>query len=120
MKKQIIDVNTIAAFQAVAHKIAEMATDLEAAHGLVYRAAWRISQAEPDLRLSSMAKLFATEAANRIADECTRIFGSYGFAMEFEAQRFYRDARFLLYGGGTSEILRTVIAREMGVPKKRG
>lgn len=109
----------IAAFQAIAHKIADMATELEAARGLVYRAAWRICQGEQDLRLSSMAKLFATEAANRIADECTRIFGSYGFAMEFDAQRYYRDARFLLYGGGTSEILRTVIAREMGVPQKR-
>jgi alkylation response protein AidB-like acyl-CoA dehydrogenase len=108
----------IAAFQAIAHKIAEMGTQLEAARGLVYRAAWLIDRGEPDVKTASMAKLFATEAANRIADECTRIFGSYGFAMEYDAQRYYRDARFLLYGGGTSEILRTVIAKEMGVPGK--
>lgn len=109
----------IGAFQAIAHKIAEMATQLEAARGLVYRAAWQIDQGDRDMKLASMAKLYATEAANLIVDQCTRIFGSYGFAMEYDAQRYYRDARFLLYGGGTSEILRTIIAREMGVPKKR-
>ena len=110
----------IGAFQAIAHKIADMGTELEAARGLVYRAAWAIDRAEGEMRLASMAKLFATETANRIADQCTRIFGSYGFAMEYDAQRYFRDARFLLYGGGTSEILRTVIARELGVPKRRG
>jgi alkylation response protein AidB-like acyl-CoA dehydrogenase len=109
----------IGAFQAIAHKIADMATELEAARDLVYHSAWKVAQGQQDLRLASMAKLFATEAANRIADQCTRIFGSYGFAMEFDAQRHFRDARFLLYGGGTSEVLRTVIARDMGVPKRR-
>lgn len=109
----------IVTFQAIAHKIAEMGTQLEAARSLVYRAAWLIDQGDQDVKVASMAKLFATEAANRIADECTRIFGSYGFAMEYDAQRYYRDARFLLYGGGTSEILRTVIAREMGAPRKQ-
>jgi benzylmalonyl-CoA dehydrogenase len=105
----------IAAYQAIAHKIAEMGTQLEAARGLVYRAAWQIEQGRPDMKLASMAKLFATEMANRAADECTRIFGSYGFAMEYDAQRYFRDARFLLYGGGTSEILRGIIAKELGV-----
>jgi alkylation response protein AidB-like acyl-CoA dehydrogenase len=107
----------IGAFQAIAHKIAEMGTELEAARALVYWAAWAVDQGQREMRLASMAKLFATEAANRIADECTRIFGSYGFAMEYDAQRYFRDARFLLYGGGTSEILRTVIARELGVAR---
>ncbi len=105
----------IAAYQAIAHKIAEMGTQLEAARGLVYRAAWQIEQGRPDMKLASMAKLFATEMANKAADECTRIFGSYGFAMEYDAQRYFRDARFLLYGGGTSEILRGIIAKELGV-----
>jgi alkylation response protein AidB-like acyl-CoA dehydrogenase len=117
----------IAAYQAIAHKIAEMGTQLEAARSLVYRAAWLLDegtkaadsrQKEEATKMAPMAKLFATEVANRIADECTRIFGSYGFAMEYDAQRYYRDARFLLYGGGTSEILRGVIAQEMGVRKK--
>lgn len=105
----------IGAYQAVAHSIAEMGTQLEAARGLVYRAAGRIDIGKPDMKLASMAKLFASEAANRIADVCTRIFGSYGFAMEYDAQRYFRDARFLLYGGGTSEILRGIIAKELGV-----
>jgi len=109
----------IGVFQAISHKIADMATELEAARDLVYHSAWKVAQGEQDLRLASMAKLFATEVANRVADQCTRIFGSYGFAMEFDAQRYFRDARFLLYGGGTSEVLRTVIAKEMGVPKRR-
>jgi len=109
----------IADFQAISHKIAEMGTRLEAADALVYRAARDIDAGRRDVKLASMAKLFATEAANFIADECTRIYGSYGFAMEYDAQRYYRDARFLLYGGGTSEILRTNIAREMGVPAPR-
>jgi alkylation response protein AidB-like acyl-CoA dehydrogenase len=105
----------IAAYQAIAHKIAETGTQLEAARGLVYRAAWQIERGQPDMKLASMAKLFATEMANKAADECTRIFGSYGLAMEYAAQRYFRDARFLLYGGGTSEILRGIIAKEMGV-----
>jgi alkylation response protein AidB-like acyl-CoA dehydrogenase len=92
-----------------------MATELEAARGLVYTAAAEISAGRRDMKLASMAKLFATETANRLADGCTRIFGSYGFAMEYDAQRYFRDARFLLYGGGTSEILRTIIAKELGV-----
>jgi butyryl-CoA dehydrogenase len=98
-------------FQAVAHREADMATELEAARWLVYRAAWGVEQGEKDPALAAMAKLFASEAANRVADGATRIFGSYGFAMEYDAQRYFRDARFTLYGGGTSEILRTVIAR---------
>ncbi len=109
----------IGAFQAINHKIADMGTQLEAARGLVYKAAWQIDQGESDMKLSAMAKLFSSETANRIADECTRILGSYGFAMEYDAQRYFRDARFLLYGGGTSEILRTNIARDMGVPQKK-
>jgi alkylation response protein AidB-like acyl-CoA dehydrogenase len=105
----------IAAYQAIQHKIAQMGTQLEAARALVQRAAWQIDSGCPDMKLASMAKLFATEMANQAADECTRIFGSYGFAMEYDAQRYFRDARFLLYGGGTSEILRNIIAKELGV-----
>jgi alkylation response protein AidB-like acyl-CoA dehydrogenase len=100
-------------FQAIQHKLAEMATRLEAARTLVYRAAWLIDQGQPDTKISAMAKLFASEMANYVADEATRIFGAYGFAMEFDVQRYFRDARFLLYGGGTSEILKNMIAREL-------
>jgi len=103
----------IVKFQAIQHKLAEMATRLEAARTLVYRAAWLIDQGTPDTKISAMAKLFASEMANFVADEATRIYGAYGYAMEFEAQRYFRDARFLLYGGGTSEILKNMIAREL-------
>ena len=62
-----------------------------------------------------MAKYFATEAACRAGDEATRIFGAYGYAMEYTAQRYYRDNRFLLYGGGTHEVLQPNIARWVGL-----
>ncbi len=103
----------IAQFQAIQHKLADMATQLQAARWLVFNATWQIDKGKPDNTSAAMAKLFASEMANKLADEATRIFGSYGFAMEYEAQRYFRDARFLLYGGGTSEILRNVIAKEM-------
>ncbi|HBY98002.1 MAG: acyl-CoA dehydrogenase family protein [Ardenticatenaceae bacterium] len=105
----------IGKFQAIAHKLAAMATQLEATRWLVYRAAWGISAGEPDMRLAAMAKLYASEMANELADEATRIFGSYGFAMEYDAQRYFRDARFLLYGAGTSEILLSLIAKQLGL-----
>lgn len=98
-------------FQAIAHKLAHMATQLEAARSLVYRAAWQISAGKPDVKLAAMSKYFATEVANACADQATRIFGSYGYAMEYDVQRYFRDARFLLYGAGTSEILLSLIAR---------
>jgi len=105
----------IAKFQAISHKLADMATELEAARWLVYRSAWLIDQGKPDMKAASMAKLFASEMANRLADQSTRIFASYGFAMEYDVQRYFRDARLLLLGGGTSEILRTIISGQMGL-----
>ncbi len=103
----------IGRFQAIEHKLAEMATDLYAARLVTEDAAARIDAGLPVTREAAMAKLFATEACVRITDECTRIFGSYGFAMEYPAQRYFRDARFLLYGGGTSELLRGLIGRDV-------
>jgi alkylation response protein AidB-like acyl-CoA dehydrogenase len=105
----------IAKFQAISHKLADMATELEASRWLVYRSAWLIDQGKADMKAASMAKLFASEMANRLADESTRILASYGFAMEYDVQRYFRDARLLLLGGGTSEILRTIISRQMGL-----
>jgi alkylation response protein AidB-like acyl-CoA dehydrogenase len=100
-------------FQAIQMKLAEMGTDLEAARHLVHYAAWLRDNDRPCTREAAMAKLFATERATDICDKATRIFGSYGFAMEFDAQRYFRDIRFTLYGGGTSEILKTLIAKGM-------
>ena len=100
-------------FQAVQMKLAEMATDMEAARHLVYYAAWLLDTGRPHRREASQAKLFATEAAATACDKAARIFASYGYAMEYPIQRFLRDVRFTLIGGGTSDILKLVIAKEL-------
>jgi alkylation response protein AidB-like acyl-CoA dehydrogenase len=100
-------------FQAIQGKLAEMGTDLAAATHLVHYAAWLRDRGRPHQCEAAMAKLFATERATEICDQATRILGAYGYALEFGAQRYLRDVRFTLYGGGTSEILKLVIAREM-------
>jgi len=98
-------------FQAIQLKLGEMATDLEAATRLVHYAAWLADSGRPHMQEAAMAKLFATEAATAIADKATRIYASYGFAMEYPVQRYFRDIRFTLLGGGTSEILKMLVAR---------
>jgi len=100
-------------FQAIQAKLAEMATDLEAAHHLVYYAAWLHGAGRPHHKEAAMAKLNATEAAARICDQAARVLASYGYAMEYPVQRYLRDVRFTLIGGGTSEILKLIIAKEM-------
>lgn len=105
----------ISKFQLIQAKVGNMATDLEASRLLTYKATRLIDQNSSALTESSMAKYFATEAACRAGDEVTRIFGAYGYSMEYPAQRYYRDNRFLLYGGGTHEILQTNIARWVGL-----
>jgi butyryl-CoA dehydrogenase len=100
-------------FQAIQMKLADMATNLEAAIHLVQYAAWLRDQDRPCMREAAMAKLFATERAVEICDQATRILGSYGYASEFAAQRYLRDIRFTLYGGGTSEINKLIIAKDL-------
>ncbi|MBI2461457.1 MAG: acyl-CoA dehydrogenase family protein [Candidatus Rokubacteria bacterium] len=102
--------------QAIAFKLADMLTLLHTSTLLVYHAAWCLDQGRPATREAAMAKLVASEAANTIADEASRIYASYGFAMEYPVQRYFRDARFLLLGGGTSEILRLIIGRDLDRP----
>jgi butyryl-CoA dehydrogenase len=99
--------------QAIGFKLADMLTSLHAAALVTYQAAARLDAGRPIGREASMAKLFASETAVRITDEAARVFASYGLAMEYPVQRYFRDARFLLPGGGTSEILRLVIGREL-------
>lgn len=103
-------------FQAIQMKLAEMGTNLEAATHLVHYAAWLKDNSESYQsyqREAAMAKLFASERAIEICDQATRILGAYGYAKEFSAERYFRDVRFTLYGGGTNEILKLLIAREM-------
>jgi butyryl-CoA dehydrogenase len=99
--------------QAIGFKLADMLTSLHAAALVTYQAAARLDAGRPIGREAAMAKLFASETAVRVTDEAARIFASYGLASEYPAQRYFRDARFLLPGGGTSEILRLVIGREL-------
>jgi benzylmalonyl-CoA dehydrogenase len=100
-------------YQAIQIKLAEMATELEAAIHFVYHAAWLRDNDKPDHKQAAMAKLFASETAARVCDQAARVFASYGYAMEYPAQRFLRDVRFTLIGGGTSEILKLIIAKEI-------
>jgi len=100
-------------YQAIQMKLAEMATGLEAATQLVYRAAWLCDTGRSHHKEAAMAKLFASECAARIADQAARVFASYGYAMEYPVQRYLRDVRFTLIGGGTSEILKLIIAKEV-------
>jgi alkylation response protein AidB-like acyl-CoA dehydrogenase len=106
--------------QAIAFKLADMLTWIHAAMLLTYHAAWSLDQGLQITREAAMAKLFASETANKVADEASRIFASYGFAMEYPVQRYFRDARFLLLGGGTSEILRLIISRDLDRPPTLG
>ncbi len=105
----------IGSFQLIQQKIANMATEIWASHLMIYKAAEMIDRGERTLKEASMAKYFASEVACRASDEATRIFGAYSYSMEYDVQRYYRDCRFLLFGGGTSEILQTIISRESGV-----
>jgi alkylation response protein AidB-like acyl-CoA dehydrogenase len=105
----------IGSFQLVQQKIANMATDIWASHLMTYKTTEMIDNGERALKEASMAKYFASETACRATDEATRIYGAYSYSMEYDVQRFYRDSRFLLFGGGTSEILQTIISRECGV-----
>ncbi|MDH4172935.1 MAG: acyl-CoA dehydrogenase family protein [Betaproteobacteria bacterium] len=100
-------------YQAIQMKLAEMATELEAATQLVYRAAWLRDAGKPHHKEAAMAKLFASECAARVTDQAARVFASYGYAMEYPVQRYLRDARFTLIGGGTSEILKLIISKEV-------
>ena len=99
-------------FQLIQEKIAEIDVRIKTSWLLTYYAAWLKDKGNFPVKEAAMAKLYSTETACYVVDEVTRIHGAYGIAEEFPAQRFFRDARFLLFGGGTSEILKTLIAKE--------
>jgi alkylation response protein AidB-like acyl-CoA dehydrogenase len=103
----------ISEFQAIQWKLADMATEIDAARYLTYRAAWMYDQRRKTTLESSMAKLYASEVAVRAANEAVQIHGGYGFIKDYPAEKFYRDAKLCTIGEGTSEIQRMVIAREL-------
>ncbi len=103
----------IGEFQAIQWKIADMAMELDAARLMILRAAWLKDHDQPFTREASMAKLFATEAANRACAQAIQIHGGYGYTREFGVERHYRDVRVTTIYEGTSEIQRFVIARSL-------
>ena len=94
-------------------QVADTAAELAAATHLVYYAAWLHDSGKPHHKEAAMAKMFATETAATVCDKAARVFASYGYAMEYPVQRYLRDVRFTLIGGGTSEILKLIIAKEV-------
>jgi short-chain 2-methylacyl-CoA dehydrogenase len=109
----------IGRYQAVAFKCADMAVGVENARNLTYKAAWLKDQGRPFKAAAAMAKLYATELAVTASREATQIFGGYGFIDETPVSRFYRDAKVLEIGEGTSEVQRLVLSRELGLPVER-
>jgi butyryl-CoA dehydrogenase len=103
----------IGEFQAIQWKLADMATEIDAARLLVYRAAWLKQNARPHTEAGAKAKLFASEMARRQTAEAIQIFGGYGYTKEFPVERYYRDAKITEIYEGTSEIQRLVIARSI-------
>jgi butyryl-CoA dehydrogenase len=103
----------IASFQGVAFKIADMATQIDAARLLVYRAAWLKDQGRPYSTESAMAKLFASEVARQVTNDAVQVHGGYGYVAEYRVERYLRDAKLTEIGEGTSEIQRMVIARNL-------
>jgi len=103
----------ISEFQAIQFMLADMATKIDAAALLTYRAAWMKDQGLKTTKESAMAKLYASEVGVEVADKALQIFGGYGYVKDFPAEKFYRDAKLCTIGEGTSEIQRVVIAREL-------
>src|SRR5262249_12453822 len=105
----------IARFQAVQFRLADMATEIEAARNLVYKAAWVKDQDRPFGKEAAIAKLYSGEMSNRVVNWALQVHGGYGYMDEFAISRLYRDQKILEIGEGTNEVQRMVIARHLGL-----
>ena len=105
----------IGSFQAMGHMLADMQTEADASRLLLYRAAWMYDQGLPCMKEISMAKLYGSETYARLANQGMQIMGGYGYTMEYDMQRHFRDSRILTVSAGSSQMQRTVIARQMGL-----
>jgi len=103
----------IAHFQAIAFKLADMLTEIEAAELLTFQAAYRKNNGQKVTREGAMAKYYASEVAVKVCNEAVQIFGGYGFTKDFPVEKFYRDVKLCTIGEGTSEIQKLVISREL-------
>ncbi len=105
----------ICKFQINAFKLADMATKIELARNLLYKACWLKDNKKPFAKEAAMSKLYCSEIAREVADEAVQIHGGYGLMKDYDVERFYRDQRLLQIGEGTSEIQRLVISRYLGI-----
>ncbi|CAM3021795.1 acyl-CoA dehydrogenase [Paenibacillus sediminis] len=105
---------SLSSFQAIQFKLADMAMNIEIARNMVYKAAWLKDQGGKFKKEAAMAKLFASEMCMRVCDQAVQIHGGYGYIREYEVERFFRDAKLLEIGEGTSEVQRMVIASQIG------
>jgi len=112
-QERVVGGKTIGKFQAVAHKLADMAADIEAAQWLVYYGAWRVDQGTLDSPTAAKVKLIASETALKVSENAIRILGGAGIMREYPVGRFHRDALVYVIGEGTSEIQRNIIARSL-------
>jgi alkylation response protein AidB-like acyl-CoA dehydrogenase len=103
----------IAEFQAIQFKLSNMATEIEVARTMIHKTAWLKDQGRPYNKEAAIAKLFATEMAERVCYDAIQIHGGFGYSSEYHVERMYRDARLMTIGEGTSEIQRLVIARHV-------
>ncbi|HOL67697.1 MAG TPA: acyl-CoA dehydrogenase family protein, partial [bacterium] len=111
----------ISSFQAIQHLLADMATQIEAARGLVYHSARLIDAGEKDVSMiSSMAKLFASDTAMKVTTDAIQIFGGYGYMKEYPVEKMFRDAKITQIYEGTNQIQRNVIALELIKGLKKG
>ena len=105
----------IGSFQVNSFKLADMATKIELARSLLYKTCWLKDNGHPFGKEAAMAKLYTSEIAREVVNEALQIYGAHGLMKENPIERFYRDQRILEIGEGTSEILRIVIARHLGI-----
>jgi alkylation response protein AidB-like acyl-CoA dehydrogenase len=103
----------ISSFQAIAFKLADMATEIEAAELLTYQAADLKNRGQKVTRESAFAKYYASEVSCKVANEAVQIFGGYGYTKDFPVEKFYRDCKLCTIGEGTSEIQKLVISRDI-------
>jgi alkylation response protein AidB-like acyl-CoA dehydrogenase len=110
-KERVAFGHPIADFQAIQWMLADAATEIQAARMMIYHAAWLKEQKRPFTLEATMAKLYATEMAERVCRNAIQVHGGYGYSRDYSVERIYRDARLMTIGEGTSEIQRLVIAR---------
>jgi alkylation response protein AidB-like acyl-CoA dehydrogenase len=103
----------ISEFQAIQFKLANMATQIDAARLLMYRAAWMKDAGKKTTKESSMAKLFASEISVNVCEEAIQVHGGYGYTKDYPPEKYWRDSKLCTIGEGTSEIQRLIIAREV-------